>query len=129
MKVKNIEWIVSDETEENSFRNDAEILASLPNEVELPVDLSLDDYDDEDEFYDAISEWLSDTYGYLHNGYDVAIIYSEEKPTEEIKIKLDSCSESSLLEDDINKFMSSHNIIDIKFSSTENSYDVAILYN
>lgn len=61
--------------------------------------------------------------------YDVAIIYSEEKPTEEIKIKLDSCSESSLLEDDINKFMSSHNIIDIKFSSTENSYDVAILYN
>lgn len=55
MKVKNIEWIVSDETEENSFRNDAEILASLPNEVELPVDLSLDDYDDEDEFYDAIS--------------------------------------------------------------------------
>lgn len=25
MKVKNIEWIVSDETEENSFRNDAEI--------------------------------------------------------------------------------------------------------
>lgn len=64
--------------------------------------------------------------------YDVAIIYSEEKPTEEIKIKLDSCSncsESSLLEDDINKFMSCHNIIDIKFSSTENSYDVAILYN
>lgn len=61
--------------------------------------------------------------------YDVAIIYSEEKPTEEIKIKLDSRSESSLLEDDINKFMSSHNIIDIKFTSTENSYDVAILYN
>ena len=57
------------------------------------------------------------------------LLYCEEKPTEEIKIKLDSCSESSLLEDDINKFMSSHNIIDIKFSSTENSYDVAILYN
>lgn len=71
MKVKNIEWIVSDETEENSFENDAEILASLPNEVELPVDLSLDDYDDEDEFYDAISEWLSDTYGYLHNGFEL----------------------------------------------------------
>lgn len=61
--------------------------------------------------------------------YDVGILYCEEKPTEEIKIKLESCSESSLLEDDINKFMSSHNIIDIKFSSTENSYDVAILYN
>lgn len=61
--------------------------------------------------------------------YDVAIIYSEEKPTEEIKIKLYSCSESSLLEDDINKFMSCHNIIDIKFSSTSDTYDIAILYN
>lgn len=45
--------------------DDAEVLASLPTEVEIPQDIA--DTDDDD----AISDWLSDTFGFCHFGFSV----------------------------------------------------------
>ena len=51
---------------------DEEALASLPTEVELPEDVFWDNrYDNKDEYLDAVSDWLSDTYGFLHCGFAV----------------------------------------------------------
>ena len=44
---------------------DTEDLASLPTEVEIPQDIA--DQDDDD----AISDWLSDTFGYCHFGFGI----------------------------------------------------------
>lgn len=44
---------------------DTEALASLPTEVEIPQDIA--DLDDED----AISDWLSDAFGYCHFGFSI----------------------------------------------------------
>lgn len=44
---------------------DTEALASLPTEVEIPQDIA--DLDDDD----AISDWLSDTFGYCHFGFGI----------------------------------------------------------
>lgn len=44
---------------------DTEALASLPTEVEIPQDIA--DQDDDD----AISDWLSDTFGYCHFGFGI----------------------------------------------------------
>ena len=40
----------------------------LPNEIEIPEELNKpdDDYYNED-----ISDWLSDTYGFCHNGFEI----------------------------------------------------------
>ncbi len=38
-------------------------------EIDLPNEVFLNDYEPEDE--DEISNYLSDTYGYLHNGFDI----------------------------------------------------------
>ena len=40
--------------------------ANLPTEVELPSDIEEDDYD-------AIDDYLSDTYGWLVNDYSVEV--------------------------------------------------------
>lgn len=45
--------------------DDAEVLASLPTEVEIPQDIA--DTDDDD----AISDWLSDTFGFCHFGFSI----------------------------------------------------------
>ena len=44
---------------------DTEALASLPTGVEIPQDIA--DLDDDD----AISDWLSDTFGYCHFGFGI----------------------------------------------------------
>lgn len=44
---------------------DTEALASLPTEVEIPQDIA--DLDDDD----AISDWLSDTFGFCHFGFNI----------------------------------------------------------
>ena len=44
---------------------DTEALASLPTEVGIPQDIA--DLDDDD----AISDWLSDTFGYCHFGFGI----------------------------------------------------------
>lgn len=60
-KAINIQWDTD---------GDEEALASLPTEVELPEDVFWDNrYDNKDEYLDAVSDWLSDTYGFLHYGF------------------------------------------------------------
>ena len=46
---------------------DTEALASLPTEVEIPQNIA--DQDDDD----AISDWLSDTFGYCHFGFGIEV--------------------------------------------------------
>lgn len=52
-----------------------EILSSLPTEINIMID-DLSNYDvnaksSEDEIADAVSEWLSDKYGFCHQGYNL----------------------------------------------------------
>lgn len=54
IKAINIEWDIEDE-------EDIE-LEDLPTEVEIPKGMT-----DEDE----ISDWLSDKYGFCHNGFEL----------------------------------------------------------
>lgn len=55
-----------DEVEYGEEENDC----NLPKEITVFLDdLSLEDIDDEDEVVDAISEYLSDTYGFCHKGF------------------------------------------------------------
>lgn len=63
MKAYNIKWDTD---------GDKKLLKSLPKEVELPADeFNFDNYEDEDELLDAVSDWLSDEYGFCHDGFDV----------------------------------------------------------
>ena len=55
MVVRNIKWDTD---------GDTEVLASLPTEVEIPQEIA--NLDDDD----AISDWLSDEYGFCHFGFD-----------------------------------------------------------
>ena len=56
MLATEIKWDTDGDTEE---------LASLSTEVEIPQDIA--DQDDDD----AISDWLSDTFGYCHFGFGI----------------------------------------------------------
>ena len=60
MRAINIEWDITDDDLTKEEQED--VLAELPTEVEIP-----DDLEDEDE----ISDWLSDEYGYCHNGFEI----------------------------------------------------------
>lgn len=60
MRATNIEWDVTDDDLTKEEQEDA--FAELPTEVEIPDDL----YDEDD-----ISDWLSDEYGYCHNGFEI----------------------------------------------------------
>ena len=62
MKIKNIKWDTD---------GDKKVLAHLPKEVEIPKDMSQSNFDDQDEWLDAIADWLSDEYGFCHFGFDV----------------------------------------------------------
>lgn len=71
IKVKNIQWDTD---------GDAEAFEQLPNEVTIPNDrfeawskkrFSIDNYEDESELLDDISDFLSDEYEYCHNGFEV----------------------------------------------------------
>lgn len=63
MKVVKIKWDTD---------GDMKILKSLPKEIDISDEFDVKDYeDDEDQLLDDISDWLSDTYGYCHFGFEI----------------------------------------------------------
>lgn len=67
MKLTKIKWDTD---------GDQEVFDSLPQEVEIPSRFSEENYMEdgklnEDAMWDDISDWLSDTYGFCHSGFDV----------------------------------------------------------
>ena len=63
MKVVKIKW----DTDGNM-----KILKSLPKEIDITDEFDINDYeDDEDQLLDEVSNWLSDTYGYCHFGFEI----------------------------------------------------------
>ncbi len=67
MKITNIQWDTD---------GDKEILATLPTEVEVDEDNLDIDVDEDDENYeealsDTVSDYLSDTYGFCHFGFNI----------------------------------------------------------
>lgn len=83
--VKNIKWDVTDGAEDTTPEEDAEILESLPQKIEvstedvdpaeygLPVDADLETILQNDDFIEAISDFISDEYEFCHAGFDVAL--------------------------------------------------------
>ena len=62
MKVVKIKWDTD---------GDMKILKSLPKEIDITDEFDVNDYEDEEQLLDDISDWLSDTYGYCHFGFDI----------------------------------------------------------
>lgn len=62
MTVCNIAWDTDD---------DPEVFAELPQEIILPKEFSKEHYKDNTERIEAISDWLSDTYEFCHNGFEI----------------------------------------------------------
>lgn len=63
MKVVKIKW----DTDGNM-----KILKSLPKEIDITDEFDINDYeDDEDQLLDDVSNWLSDTYGCCHFGFEI----------------------------------------------------------
>ncbi len=62
MKAINIKWDVVDSAEDMEESEIKEILGTLPTEVEIPKEIDFED----------VSDWLSDTYGFCHFGFDIA---------------------------------------------------------
>lgn len=68
MKAVNIKWDVTDGAEDMTREDMDEILSTLPTEVEIPDYLMTDD---EDDLLDEVSDWLSDEYGFCHDGFEL----------------------------------------------------------
>lgn len=62
IKAINIKWDVVDSAEDMAESEIKEILGTLPTEVEIPKEIDFED----------VSDWLSDTYGFCHFGFDIA---------------------------------------------------------
>lgn len=62
MKAINIKWDVADSAEDMAESEIKEILGTLPTEVEIPKEIDFED----------VSDWLSETYGFCHYGFDIA---------------------------------------------------------
>lgn len=63
MKVVKIKWDTD---------GDKELLKTLPKEIDITDEFDINDYeDDEDQLLDDVSNWLSDTYGYCHFGFEI----------------------------------------------------------
>lgn len=62
MKIINIKWDTD---------GDKEALECLPTEVELPDSIKAEDFKDEEEFLEYVSDYLSDTYNFCHFGFDL----------------------------------------------------------
>ena len=72
MRAVNIKWDVTDGTEDMTKEDMDEILSTLPAEVEIPDNLIDNNEDfDEDYYYSDISDWLSDEYGFCHDGFEL----------------------------------------------------------
>lgn len=68
MKAVNIKWDVTDGAEDMTKEDMDEILLTLPTEVEIPDYLTTND---EDDLLDDVSDWLSDEYGFCHDGFEL----------------------------------------------------------
>ena len=68
MRAVNIKWDITDGAEDMTKEDMDEILLTLPTEVEIPNYLITDD---EDDLLDEVSDWLSDEYGFCHNGFEL----------------------------------------------------------
>ena len=68
MRAVNIKWDVTDGAEDRTKEDMDEILLTLPTEVEIPNYLITDD---EDDLLDEVSDWLSDEYGFCHDGFEI----------------------------------------------------------
>ena len=68
MRAVNIKWDVTDGAEDMTKEDMDEILSTLPTEVEIPDYLITDD---EDDLLDDVSDWLSDEYGFCHDGFEL----------------------------------------------------------
>ena len=66
MKAINIKWDTD---------GDEEILNELPTEMEIPKWLE-DKFDRDDQYFEEISEWLSDQTGFCHFGFDIVQLIS-----------------------------------------------------
>lgn len=63
MKVVKIKWDTD---------GDMKMLKSLSKEIDISDEFDVKDYeDDQDQLLDDISDWLSDTYGYCHFGFEI----------------------------------------------------------
>lgn len=63
MKVVKIKWDTD---------GDKELLKTLPKEIDISNEFDVKNYeDDEEQLLDDISDWLTDTYGYCHFGFEV----------------------------------------------------------
>ena len=63
MKVVKIKWDTD---------GDMKMLKSLPKEIDISDEFDVKDCeDDQDQLLDDISDWLSDTYGYCHFGFEI----------------------------------------------------------
>lgn len=67
MKITNIKWDTD---------GDKELLKILPTEIDITEEFDFEEYEIDGEFekeqlLDDISDWLSDTYGYCHFGFEI----------------------------------------------------------
>ena len=58
MKLININWDTDEED------------VDLPNEVEIPNEI-IEGFNDEEELLDYLSDWLSNEYGFCHDGFNI----------------------------------------------------------
>lgn len=64
MKIKNIKWDVDEE--------DKLYTEWLPTELEvIKTELHAENLNDLDILYDLVADWLSDTFGYCHYGFEI----------------------------------------------------------
>lgn len=67
MKITNIKWDTD---------GDKELLKILPTEIDITEEFDFEEYGsdldfDEDQLLEDISDWLSETYGYCHFGFNL----------------------------------------------------------
>lgn len=67
MKIINIKWDTD---------GDKELLKTLPTEIDITEEFDFEEYGDgidfdEDQLLDDVSNWLSETYGYCHFGFNL----------------------------------------------------------
>lgn len=67
MKIINIKWDTD---------GDKELLKILPTEIDITEEFDFEEYEidgelEKEQLLDDISDWLSDTYGYCHFGFEI----------------------------------------------------------
>lgn len=90
MKIYDIKWDVTDGTNLSTPEEIEEVLAILPKEIELQEEFDKANYMEDGEFdegawLDAISDWLSEDYGFCYDGFKI----SKEEKDQEIQEERD----------------------------------------